>query len=409
MNLQEIVTKRTGKAISQCSNKELYFSLLEMTKGMAEEKVSNEGKRKLYYISAEFLIGKLLSNNLINLGIYDDVKKLLADNGKSLAEIEEVEPEPSLGNGGLGRLAACFLDSIATLGLNGDGVGLNYHYGLFKQVFENNLQKETPNPWIQNTSWLTDTGIGFDVPFKDFSLHSKLYDIDVTGYENGTNKLHLFDIESVNENIVGDGIAFDKNDICENLTLFLYPDDSDKQGELLRIEKYDENKVYAALYYDGEGHFYIKRFSFPISDNVPVEFIPHGKGTYLADFSADKHPQFMVTFTGRQEHRTPEKFDAEEFIGKKGIAAKGSRCHRLDVLKVEFIEPIHKPEDDEEDELTVNPGEEISLGPDDIPDDAAFNPEDLYRPAEKGEEVKGDIGEADPDSDNDDEPNLFDI
>ena len=181
------------------------------------------------------------------------------------------------------------------------------------------------------------------------------------------------------------------------------------QGELLRIEKYDENKVYAALYYDGEGHFYIKRFSFPISDNVPVEFIPHGKGAYLADFSADKHPQFMVTFTGRQEHRTPEKFDAEEFIGKKGIAAKGSRCHRLDVLKVEFIEPIHKPEDDEEDELNVNPGEEISLGPDDIPDDAAFNPEDLYRPAEKGEEVKGDIGEADPDSDNDDEPNLFDI
>ena len=181
------------------------------------------------------------------------------------------------------------------------------------------------------------------------------------------------------------------------------------QGELLRIEKYDENKVYAALYYDGEGHFYIKRFSFPISDNVPVEFIPHGKGTYLADFSADKHPQFMVTFTGRQEHRTPEKFDAEEFIGKKGIAAKGSRCHRLDVLKVEFIEPIHKPEDDEEDELNVNPGEEISLGPDDIPDDATFNPEDLYRPAENGEEVKGDIGEADSDSDNDDEPNLFDI
>ena len=157
MNLQEIVTKRTGKAISQCSNKELYFSLLEMTKGMAEEKVSNEGKRKLYYISAEFLIGKLLSNNLINLGIYEDVKKLLADNGKSLAEIEEVEPEPSLGNGGLGRLAACFLDSIATLGLNGDGVGLNYHYGLFKQVFENNLQHETPNPWIEKESWLTKT------------------------------------------------------------------------------------------------------------------------------------------------------------------------------------------------------------------------------------------------------------
>lgn len=149
MKLQEIVANRCGKAISQCTNEELYYALLEMTKGMAEEKVSNQGKRKLYYISAEFLIGKLLSNNLINLGIYEDVKKLLADNGKSLAEIEEVEPEPSLGNGGLGRLAACFLDSIASLGLNGDGVGLNYHYGLFKQVFKNNLQNETPNPWIE--------------------------------------------------------------------------------------------------------------------------------------------------------------------------------------------------------------------------------------------------------------------
>ena len=235
MNLQEIVTKRTGKAISQCSNKELYFSLLEMTKGMAEEKVSNEGKRKLYYISAEFLIGKLLSNNLINLGIYEDVKKLLADNGKSLAEIEEVEPEPSLGNGGLGRLAACFLDSIATLGLNGDGVGLNYHYGLFKQVFENNLQHETPNPWIEKESWLTKTDKSYQVQFGGFNVTSKLYDIDVTGYENTTNKLHLFDIETVDESIVGDGIDFDKEDIKKNLTLFLYPDDSDDKGRLLRV------------------------------------------------------------------------------------------------------------------------------------------------------------------------------
>ena len=159
MKLQEIVANRCGKEISQCTNEELYYALLEMTKGMAEEKVSNQGKRKLYYISAEFLIGKLLSNNLINLGIYEDVKKLLADNGKSLAEIEEVEPEPSLGNGGLGRLAACFLDSIASLGLNGDGVGLNYHYGLFKQVFKNNLQNETPNPWIEKESWLTKTDV----------------------------------------------------------------------------------------------------------------------------------------------------------------------------------------------------------------------------------------------------------
>ena len=235
MNLQEIVTKRTGKAISQCSNEELYFSLLEMTKGMAEEKVSNEGKRKLYYISAEFLIGKLLSNNLINLGIYEDVKKLLADNGKSLAEIEEVEPEPSLGNGGLGRLAACFIDSIATLGLNGDGVGLNYHYGLFKQVFENNLQKETPNPWITKESWLTKTDITYPVSFGGFTVQSRLYDIDVVGYNNRTTKLHLFDIESVDESIVGDTIDFDKDDIKKNLTLFLYPDDSDDKGRLLRV------------------------------------------------------------------------------------------------------------------------------------------------------------------------------
>ena len=234
-NLEKLIYDLYKKNARQCTNEEIYNALLIYTKNQLFEKGYQNGKKKIYYISAEFLIGKLLSNNLINLGIYEDVKKLLADNGKSLAEIEEVEPEPSLGNGGLGRLAACFLDSIASLGLNGDGVGLNYHYGLFKQVFDHNLQKETPNPWIQNTSWLTDTGIGFDVPFKDFSLHSKLYDIDVTGYENGTNKLHLFDIESVNENIVGDGISFDKNDIRENLTLFLYPDDSDKQGELLRI------------------------------------------------------------------------------------------------------------------------------------------------------------------------------
>ena len=235
MNLQEIVTKRTGKAISQCSNEELYFSLLEMTKGMAEEKVSNEGKRKLYYISAEFLIGKLLSNNLINLGIYDDVKKLLADNGKSLAEIEEVEPEPSLGNGGLGRLAACFLDSIASLGLNGDGVGLNYHYGLFKQVFKNNLQNETPNPWIEKESWLTKTDVTYPIQFGGFTLQSRLYDIDVIGYENRTTKLHLFDVETVDESLVGDGIDFDKEDIAKNLTLFLYPDDSDDKGRILRV------------------------------------------------------------------------------------------------------------------------------------------------------------------------------
>ena len=235
MNLQEIVTKKYNKGIADCSNEELYFALLEMTKAMAEKKENHNGKKKLYYISAEFLIGKLLSNNLINLGVYDEVRDVLAANGKDICAIEEVEPEPSLGNGGLGRLAACFLDYIATLGLNGDGVGLNYHYGLFKQVFENNLQKETKNPWIQDESWLTKTDKSYQVQFGGFNVTSKLYDIDVTGYENTTNKLHLFDIETVDESIVGDGIDFDKEDIKKNLTLFLYPDDSDDKGRLLRV------------------------------------------------------------------------------------------------------------------------------------------------------------------------------
>ena len=235
MNVQEIVNNRYGKGIAQCSNEEIYYALLEMTKSMAKEKESNEGKRKLYYISAEFLIGKLLSNNLINLGIYEEVKQVLAENGKNLAEIEEVEPEPSLGNGGLGRLAACFLDSIATLGLNGDGVGLNYHYGLFKQVFEHNLQHEEPNPWIEKESWLTKTNVTYPVQFGGFTLQSRLYDINVIGYENRTTKLHLFDVETVDESLVGDGINFDKEDIAKNLTLFLYPDDSDDKGRILRV------------------------------------------------------------------------------------------------------------------------------------------------------------------------------
>ena len=232
--MQEIETK-LQKGISVSSNEEVYFALLDLVKEKAEGKVSNKGKKKLYYISAEFLIGKLLSNNLINLGIYDEVKETLAKNGKSLAEIEEVELEPSLGNGGLGRLAACFIDSIATLGLNGDGVGLNYHYGLFKQVFENNLQKETPNPWITEKSWLTKTDITYPVSFGGFTVQSRLYDIDVVGYNNRTTKLHLFDIESVDESIVGDTIDFDKEDIKKNITLFLYPDDSDDKGRLLRV------------------------------------------------------------------------------------------------------------------------------------------------------------------------------
>ncbi len=232
--MQEIETK-LQKGISVSTDEKVYYALLELVKDKAEKKVSNKGKKKLYYISAEFLIGKLLSNNLINLGIYDEVKETLEKNGKSLAEIEEIELEPSLGNGGLGRLAACFIDSIATLGLNGDGVGLNYHYGLFKQVFENNLQKETPNPWITKESWLTKTDITYPVSFGGFTVQSRLYDIDVVGYNNRTTKLHLFDIESVDESIVGDTIDFDKDDIKKNLTLFLYPDDSDDKGRLLRV------------------------------------------------------------------------------------------------------------------------------------------------------------------------------
>ena len=235
MNLSKLVEKNLNKTLAQCTNEEIYFVLLNAVKEMAEDKITNEGKKKLYYISAEFLIGKLLSNNLINLGIYDEVKEELAAAGKSLAEIEEVELEPSLGNGGLGRLAACFIDSIATLGLNGDGVGLNYHFGLFKQVFENNLQKETPNPWITETSWLTKTDITYPVQFGGFTVQSRLYDIDVVGYNNRTTKLRLFDIESVDESIVGETIDFDKEEIAKNLTLFLYPDDSDDKGRILRV------------------------------------------------------------------------------------------------------------------------------------------------------------------------------
>ena len=236
MNLSQILRSKCNKDISTCTNEELYFVLLEIVQELGEQKVKKkQNKKKLYYISAEFLIGKLLSNNLINLGIYDEVKKILAENGKNLSEVEEVEPEPSLGNGGLGRLAACFLDSIATLGLPGDGIGLNYHLGLFKQVFKNNLQTEEINEWINNQSWLNKTDITYDIDFGDFSLKSRLYDIYVIGYNNVTNKLHLFDVETVDEGIVKEGIKFDKENVEKNLTLFLYPDDSDEKGHLLRI------------------------------------------------------------------------------------------------------------------------------------------------------------------------------
>ena len=233
--LNTICLEEYGKDLHLCSNEECFHALMKMVAQKGRDRIVKDNGRKVYYISAEFLIGKLLSNNLINLGIYDEVKETLEKNGKSLAEIEEIELEPSLGNGGLGRLAACFIDSIATLGLNGDGVGLNYHYGLFKQVFENNLQKETPNPWITKESWLTKTDITYPVSFGGFTVQSRLYDIDVVGYNNRTTKLHLFDIESVDESIVGDTIDFDKDDIRKNLTLFLYPDDSDDKGRLLRV------------------------------------------------------------------------------------------------------------------------------------------------------------------------------
>ncbi|HEN3112383.1 TPA: glycogen/starch/alpha-glucan family phosphorylase [Streptococcus agalactiae] len=225
-----------GKVLSELTNEEIYVELLNFVKEEAAAKSKNSSQRKVYYISAEFLIGKLLSNNLINLGIYKDVKKELELVGKSIAEIEDVEPEPSLGNGGLGRLASCFIDSISSLGINGEGVGLNYHCGLFKQVFRNNQQEAEANYWIENNSWLVPTDISYDVPFRDFTLKSRLDRIDVLGYKKDTkNYLNLFDIDGLDYNLIEKGITFDKTEIKKNLTLFLYPDDSDKNGELLRI------------------------------------------------------------------------------------------------------------------------------------------------------------------------------
>ncbi|MDY4597684.1 glycogen/starch/alpha-glucan phosphorylase [Faecalimonas umbilicata] len=235
INIEQQLNFILGKSLDRASKEEIYIALLNFTKKKLKQMKRNSGDRKLYYISAEFLIGKLLSNNLINLGIFEEVRDVLKKHGHSLTEIEEIEMEPSLGNGGLGRLAACFLDSIATLGLNGDGVGLNYHDGLFMQKFRDNKQEEKKNPWITDKSWLERTDVSFEVPFKDFTLKSTMYDIDIPGYNSGCNKLHLFDLDSVDESIIYDGIQFDKNDIKKNLTLFLYPDDSDEAGQLLRI------------------------------------------------------------------------------------------------------------------------------------------------------------------------------
>lgn len=232
---KEYFEKNRSVSIRESTDEEIFLELLGFVKEQIRNRGEINGKKKLYYISAEFLIGKLLSNNLINLGLYESVREELLAEGKSLSNIEAVEPEPSLGNGGLGRLAACFLDSIATLGLPGDGIGLNYHFGLFRQLFESNLQAEVPNPWMQEKSWLKEDPRNYVVRFGDFEIESRLYDIEITGYQNKTNRLHLFDAKTVEESIVKEGICFDKKDIPRNLTLFLYPDDSDRDGQLLRI------------------------------------------------------------------------------------------------------------------------------------------------------------------------------
>ena len=233
--LNKVLGERFGKTIEEACMEEIYHALLTIVKGKMKDLTPNTGSRKLYYISAEFLIGKLLSNNLINLGLFDETAEVLKKHGIDIADIEEAELEPSLGNGGLGRLAACFLDSIATLKLPGDGVGLNYHDGLFKQTFADHKQREEKNPWMTGDDWLTRTDVHFEVPFKDLTVTSTMYDIDVPGYEGGKNSLHLFDLDSVDESIIHDGIEFDKEDIRRGLTLFLYPDDSDEKGQLLRI------------------------------------------------------------------------------------------------------------------------------------------------------------------------------
>ena len=234
--LQALLKEKFGKDLDTCTKAELFTALLMATRAEGENLPLNQGKKKLYYISAEFLIGKLLSNNLINLGLYEETEKALEKHGFKLCEIEELELEPSLGNGGLGRLAACFLDSVATLGLPGDGIGLNYHFGLFQQEFKNHKQKEVKNPWLTQESWLIKRPESFTVPFKDFSIQSVLYDIDIPGYESGCNRLHLFDTDTIDESLVPqDSINFDKKKIKKNLTLFLYPDDSDDEGRKLRI------------------------------------------------------------------------------------------------------------------------------------------------------------------------------
>ncbi len=281
IRLSNLATMRLNKDLSKCSNEEIYLLCLELAKTEISKKEKNTGKRKLYYFSAEFLIGKLLSNNLINLGLYESVKEELASIGRPISEIEELENEPSLGNGGLGRLAACFLDSIATLGLPGDGIGLNYHFGLFKQHYENLKQTEQKNAWIDNQSWLEDTGFECKVSFKDLDVQAKLYDISVTGYDSGVNKLHLFDIKTIDESLATSASTFDKTAIEKNLTLFLYPDDSDRAGHLLRIyQQYFMVSAGVSYIFDSEkkqGHKIEdldKHVVIQINDTHPTMVIP---------------------------------------------------------------------------------------------------------------------------------------
>jgi starch phosphorylase len=276
--LEEILTL----PLENASNSEVYYALLKYIKTQINQLPVQKSNRKVYYISSEFLIGKMLSNNLINLGLYNVVNEVLAANGRSLSQIEEVEPEPSLGNGGLGRLAACFLDSITTLGIPGTGISLNYHYGLFKQKFKDNAQNEEPNPWIEDLGWLNKRDIGYKIDFNNFSVQSQLYEIDVVGYENNyLNKLCLFDVESVDQSLVHSGIIFDKYDISKNLTLFLYPDDSDEAGHLLRIfQQYfmvsnAVNLIFTEL--EANGHSYANLHNhvvIQINDTHPTLVIP---------------------------------------------------------------------------------------------------------------------------------------
>ncbi len=279
--MEDLAQNLYQKSVVDCTDEELYYVVLNLTKCFLNATEEINGEKKVYYISAEFLIGKLLSNNLINLGIYDKLKNLLAAKGKDLTRVEEFEPEPSLGNGGLGRLAACFLDSIATLGLPGEGIGLNYHFGLFKQQFKNKIQTAVKDEWIQKQSWLNRTDVSFDVYFGDKKVVSRLYDIDVIGYNNGINKLRLFDIESIDESLVKKGIGFDKTKIDKNLTLFLYPDDSDEAGNLLRIyQQYFmvSNAAQLILHEMKEQHYDLRKMYdhaiIQINDTHPTMIIP---------------------------------------------------------------------------------------------------------------------------------------